>query len=66
MPVQRENRGGKERRNVDMSSVLPREIERRWNKDQRRAVVDEEELLDPDREASDADLEPSGDDSVRD
>lgn len=66
MPVQHENRSGKERRSFAMSSALPREIERRWNKDQRHSMVDEEEFYDPDWEASDADLEPSADDSLRD
>jgi hypothetical protein len=66
MPVQHENRRGKERRSFAMSYALPRELERRWNKDQRHSVVDEEELYDPDREASDADLEPSADDSFSD
>jgi len=66
MPVQHENRSGKERRSVDMSSVLPREIERRWNKDQRHSAVDEEELYDPDWELSDADLESPAEDSLGD
>ena len=66
MPVQHENRSGKERRSVGMSSASPREIERRWNKDQRHSVVDEEELYDPDWEPSDADLEPSAEDSLSD
>ena len=66
MPVQHENRSGKERRSFDISFALPREIERRWNKDQRHTITDEEELYDPDWEASDADPETSADDFPRD
>jgi len=64
MPVQHEKRRGEERRSFDISSALLRDVERRWNKDQRHFVVDEEELYDSDWDVSDADLEPSADDSL--
>jgi len=56
MAVQQQYRSGKERRVFDMSSAMPTEKERRWNKD-RRFMGDEDELYDPDWEVLEEDLE---------
>ena len=41
-----------------MSSVTTIARERRWNRDRRRTVANEEELYDTEWELSEADLEP--------
>jgi len=56
MAVQQQYRSGKERRVFDMSSAMPTEKERRWNKD-RRFMGDDNELYDPDWEVLEEDLE---------
>ena len=58
MPVQQQHRSGRERRTFDMSSVLPTEKERRWNKD-RRLMDNGDELYDRDWDALEEDLESS-------
>ncbi len=58
MPVHHENRSGNDRRKFNMSSVTTIARERRWNRDRRRTVANEEELYDTEWELSEADLEP--------
>lgn len=43
-----ENRTGRDRRQVDLPSRAPRDVERRWNRDQRTHAVDEEAIYDCD------------------
>ena len=67
MPVQHESRRGKNRRTVDLPSTSTLQKERRWKKDLRSSVVDDDdELYDPDWEASEADLETYVDLSAQD
>ncbi len=56
MPVQHERRSGADRRRFDLSLFAPIGLERRWNKDPRRSVVneDEEDLYEPDWDAAEA------------
>ena len=57
MPVQHVARNGIDRRRFNLSATTPVEKEQRWNKDRRSSVVDEDELLDPDWEVTDGDLD---------
>ncbi len=57
MPVQHENRCGKDRRRFNLSAFTVLEKERRWNKDRRRSADDEDELYDPDWDALELDQE---------
>lgn len=58
MPVRHVTRSGTDRRKFDLSANAPIEMERRWNKDRRSRVANEEdEIYDPDWEVSDGDLD---------
>ena len=54
MPVQHDRRSCTDRRRFDLSLFAPIELERRWNKDPRKFVADEEDLYEPDWDASEA------------
>ena len=56
MSVQHVTRSASDRRKFDMSANAAIEKERRWNKDRRSLVVNEDELYDPDWEVGDSDL----------
>jgi len=57
MFVQHVTRSGIDRRKFDLSASTSIEKERRWNKDRRSLVVNEDERYDPDWEAGDGDLD---------
>jgi hypothetical protein len=44
MRIQHENRTGVDRRHHDVISLSPQGIDRRWTKDQRSYVIDEDEI----------------------
>ncbi len=46
MRTQHENRTGRNRRQFDLTSMSPIGVDRRWKKDQRSNVVDEDEMYD--------------------
>lgn len=54
MPVQHERRSGFDRRRFNLSSVAPMGVERRWHKDPRRSVQDEDDQYEPDWDMSEA------------
>ena len=56
MSVHHVARSSNDRRRFALSAATPVEKERRWNKDRRSLVVNEDELYDPDWEVSDGDL----------
>ena len=67
MPMQRDTRGGQDRRKFDLSSIRNIEKERRWNKDPRGAMVDDaDEFYDSELEALGIDLEEAVDASRND
>ena len=57
MTAQQENRSGRDRRKSDHFSKASGMHDRRWNKDPRSSVIDEDDVYDPDWDISDAELE---------
>lgn len=56
MSVHHVTRSSSDRRKFDMSATTAIEKERRWNRDRRSLLVNEDELYDPDWEVGDGDL----------
>ena len=56
MSVHHVTRNASDRRKFALPAAAPIEKERRWNKDRRCLVVNEDELYDPDWEVNDGDL----------
>ena len=56
MSVHHVTRSASDRRKFDLPAATPIDKERRWNRDRRRLVVNEDELYDPDWEVGDGDL----------
>lgn len=46
MRIQHESRTGRSRRELDLTSISPVGVDRRWKKDQRSNTVDEGEMYD--------------------
>lgn len=59
MPIQHVTRNGSDRRKFDLSANKHIEKERRWNRDRRSPVANEDELYDPDWEL-DSELNENG------
>jgi len=57
MTNQRENRSGTDRRKSNLYSNSAAMTDRRWHRDPRNPVLDDDSLYDPDWEVSDSDLE---------
>ncbi len=53
MRIQQEKRHGSDRRQTNLASIIPRDIDRRWKKDQRSGAVDESMIYRSDEVESD-------------
>lgn len=57
MTVQHESRSGKDRRMFDLYSKSATLHDRRWHRDRRNPMIDEDDVYEPDWEISDSELE---------